>query len=158
MWDCPMWPLWGRVQGYDVFHSMLCLFLMILFKDLLLISISQAVELWLADKAVLPIENSVGGSIHRNYDLLLRHRLHIAGEVQLIVNHCLLGLPGVRKEELKRVLSHPQVIIYSISLPHLHAKPRSTLLLWVWVLRDTVVMLPFACYIFNIFQSLGVIK
>lgn len=80
----------------------------------MLISISQAVELWLADKAVLPIENSVGGSIHRNYDLLLRHRLHIAGEVQLIVNHCLLGLPGVRKEELKRVLSHPQVIIYSI--------------------------------------------
>lgn len=62
------------------------------------------------DKAVLPIENSVGGSIHRNYDLLLRHRLHIVGEVQYIVNHCLLGLPGVRKEELKHVLSHPQVI------------------------------------------------
>ncbi|KAK3188389.1 hypothetical protein Dsin_027950 [Dipteronia sinensis] len=68
----------------------------------------QAVELWLVDKAVLPIENSVGGSIHRNYDLLLRHRLHIVGEVQLVVNHCLLGLPGVQKEELKRVFSHPQ--------------------------------------------------
>lgn len=68
----------------------------------------------MAEKAVLPIENSVGGSIHRNYDLLLRHRLHIAGEVQLIVNHCLLGLPGVRKEELKRVLSHPQVIIFDV--------------------------------------------
>ena len=71
--------------------------------------ISQAVELWLVDKAVIPIENSVGGSIHRNYDLLLRHRLHIVGEVQLQVNHCLLGLPGVRKEEIKKVLSHPQV-------------------------------------------------
>ncbi|KAK9267698.1 hypothetical protein L1049_010130 [Liquidambar formosana] len=70
----------------------------------------QAVELWLVDKAVLPIENSVGGSIHRNYDLLLRHRLHIVGEVQMAVNHCLLGLPGVRKEELKRVLSHPQAL------------------------------------------------
>ncbi|XAR53795.1 Arogenate dehydratase [Bertholletia excelsa] len=70
----------------------------------------KAVELWLVDKAVLPIENSVGGSIHRNYDLLLRHRLHIVGEVQLVVNHCLLGLPGVRKEELKRVVSHPQAL------------------------------------------------
>ncbi|PWA82866.1 arogenate dehydratase [Artemisia annua] len=73
-------------------------------------SVFKAVELWLVDKAVLPIENSVGGSIHRNYDLLLRHRLHIVGEVQMVVNHCLLGVPGVRKEELKRVLSHPQAL------------------------------------------------
>nr|XP_027086788.1 arogenate dehydratase/prephenate dehydratase 1, chloroplastic-like isoform X4 [Coffea arabica] len=36
--------------------------------------------------------------------------LHIVGEVQVVVNHCLLGLPGVRKEELKRVLSHPQAL------------------------------------------------
>ncbi|XP_022142247.1 arogenate dehydratase/prephenate dehydratase 1, chloroplastic isoform X2 [Momordica charantia] len=70
----------------------------------------KAVELWLVEKAVLPIENSVGGSIHRNYDLLLRHRLHIAGEVQLQVNHCLLALQGVRKEELKNVLSHPHAL------------------------------------------------
>lgn len=76
---------------------------------ILLCTVEQAVELWLVDKAVLPIENSVGGSIHRNYDLLLRHRLHIVREVQLAVNHCLLGLPGVQKEELKRVFSHPQV-------------------------------------------------
>lgn len=73
-------------------------------------SVFKAVELWLVDKAVLPIENSVGGSIHRNYDLLLRHRLHIVGEVQMVVNHCLLGVPGVKKEELKRVLSHPQAL------------------------------------------------
>lgn len=70
----------------------------------------SAVELWLVDRAVLPVENSLGGSIHRNYDLLLRHRLHIVGEVQLAVHHCLMGMPGVKKEELLRVVSHPQAL------------------------------------------------
>ncbi|KAL9225612.1 hypothetical protein vseg_001515 [Gypsophila vaccaria] len=70
----------------------------------------QAVELWIADRAVLPVENSLGGSIHRNYDLLLRHRLHIVGEVQLPVHHCLLVLPGNRKEFLTRVISHAQAL------------------------------------------------
>ncbi|TMW98638.1 arogenate dehydratase 2 [Solanum lycopersicum] len=70
----------------------------------------EAVERWLVDRAVLPIENSLGGSIHRNYDLLLRHRLHIVGEVKLAVRHCLLANNGVKIEDLKRVLSHPQAL------------------------------------------------
>ncbi|RVW56771.1 Arogenate dehydratase/prephenate dehydratase 2, chloroplastic [Vitis vinifera] len=69
-----------------------------------------AVESWLVDRAVLPIENSLGGSIHRNYDLLLRHRLHIVGEVKFAVRHCLLANHGVKVEDLKRVLSHSQAL------------------------------------------------
>ncbi|XP_050214183.1 arogenate dehydratase 2 [Mercurialis annua] len=70
----------------------------------------EAVERWLVDRAVLPIENSLGGSIHRNYDLLLRHSLHIVGEVKYAVRHCLLANNGVKVEDLKRVLSHPQAL------------------------------------------------
>ncbi|PIA58982.1 hypothetical protein AQUCO_00400087v1 [Aquilegia coerulea] len=70
----------------------------------------DAVERWLVDRAVLPIENSLGGSIHRNYDLLLRHSLHIVGEVRLSIRHCLLANHDVRIENLKRVLSHPQAL------------------------------------------------
>src|SRR4029453_18517119 len=57
---------------------------------------------------VLPIENSIGGSIHRNYDLLLERDLPIVGEVELPVIHHLLALPGTKLAGLKRVYSHPQ--------------------------------------------------
>ena len=57
---------------------------------------------------VLPIENSIGGSIHRNYDLLLAHELPIFAEVELPVVHHLLALPGATLGGLRRVYSHPQ--------------------------------------------------
>jgi len=63
-----------------------------------------------SDTALIPIENSLAGSIHQNYDLLLRHDLHIAGEYLLRVRHCLIGLPGAKKENIRRVISHPQAL------------------------------------------------
>ena len=59
---------------------------------------------------LIPIENSLAGSIHQNYDLLLRHDLHIVGEYFLRVRHCLIGFPGVDKSEIARVISHPQAL------------------------------------------------
>src|SRR5207249_4013055 len=61
-----------------------------------------------AGYGVLPIENSIGGSIHRNYDLLISHELPIVGEVELPVVHHLLALPGATLDGLRRVYSHPQ--------------------------------------------------
>src|SRR5438874_1115310 len=61
-----------------------------------------------AGYGVLPIENSIGGSIHRNYDLLIENHLPIVGEVEVPVVHHLLALPGVAIGQLKRVYSHPQ--------------------------------------------------
>src|SRR5713101_9845828 len=61
-----------------------------------------------AGHGVLPIENSIGGSIHRNFDLLLEHDLPIVGEVELPVVHHLLAMPGVSRDRLRRVYSHPQ--------------------------------------------------
>lgn len=58
----------------------------------------EATESQKSDRSVLPFENSLGGSIHKNYDLILTHDLHVVGEVNFKVNHCLMALPGRRRK------------------------------------------------------------
>jgi prephenate dehydratase len=70
----------------------------------------EAVERGRASCGVLPIENSIGGTIHRNYDLLITHELRIIGEVELPVVHNLVALPGVELSGVRHVYSHPQAL------------------------------------------------
>jgi prephenate dehydratase len=70
----------------------------------------EAVQSSTCTHGMLPVENSLAGSIHRNYDLMTRNDLHIVGEYHFRVSHCLLALPGVRKEDIQRVHSHPQAL------------------------------------------------
>ncbi len=67
-----------------------------------------AVEEGRATHGILPIENTIGGTIHRNYDLLLEHELVIVAEVKLPVVHHLIVNPGTMLAEVRRVYSHPQ--------------------------------------------------
>lgn len=62
------------------------------------------------DYGVLPIENSIGGSIHRNFDLLLEHDLPIVGELEVPVVHHLLALPGTTMGQVRKIYSHPQAL------------------------------------------------
>ncbi len=70
----------------------------------------EAVDKGKVDRGMIPIENSLAGSIHQNYDLLLQHKLHIVGEAYLKVEHALLVLPSTPFKDVREVRSHPQAL------------------------------------------------
>lgn len=59
---------------------------------------------------VIPIENSLAGSIHENYDLLLEYDVAIVGELKLRIIHNLIAHEGTRLDEIRRLYAHPQAI------------------------------------------------
>lgn len=72
-------------------------------------AIFEAINSGKTDFGVVPLENSLAGSVHENYDLLLEYDLKIVGEITLRIVHNLVGLPAARLEDVERVYSHPQV-------------------------------------------------
>jgi prephenate dehydratase len=73
-----------------------------------------------AGYGVVPIENSLAGSVIDNYDLLIEQPVFIVGELFLHVRHQLLALPGVTLADVKRVYSHPQALAQSMDFLRAH--------------------------------------
>jgi len=66
-----------------------------------------AVESGATEAAVIPIENSLAGSVAEHFDLLLTHDVRVVRETRLRIRHNLIGLSGVAIDEIERVFSHP---------------------------------------------------
>lgn len=62
------------------------------------------------DYAVVPVENSIEGSVGEVYDLLLNTKLVAVGEVYQRVRHCLIANKGVQLKDIKIAYSHPQAL------------------------------------------------
>jgi chorismate mutase/prephenate dehydratase len=76
-------------------------------------NVFKALENKTIDYGVVPIENSSTGGIRDVYDLLVKCKLHIVGEVYVNIEHHLLGLPGASRKNIQMVCSHPQGLMQS---------------------------------------------
>ena len=64
---------------------------------------------------VLPVENSLAGTVQPSYDVLAEPGIVVVGEVIRPIRHCLLGLPGSSLENLSRVISHPVALAQCVN-------------------------------------------
>jgi len=62
------------------------------------------------EAGVVPVENSLEGSVNQNYDLFFSYDLKVCGEVIVKVEHCLIVNPGTTLDSVKTVYSHPQAL------------------------------------------------
>ena len=74
-------------------------------------AITDALQSGAAHYGMLPVENSLAGTVVPAYDLLVDYDLHIQAEVILRVEHCLMAPPGLALADVRRARSHPQALM-----------------------------------------------
>src|SRR5437588_3580276 len=77
------------------------------------------------DAAVIPIENSLAGSVTEHYDLMLGYRCYIEREYRLRIVHNLIAAPGTKFGDVRRVLSHPVALAQCRDFFRQHPKLRA---------------------------------
>jgi prephenate dehydratase len=77
------------------------------------------------DYAVVPIENTLAGSVHENYDHLLRFKLPIVAEARVRIVHNLIGHPNTKFSEIRRAISHPVALGQCLRFFEQHPRIRS---------------------------------
>lgn len=73
-------------------------------------NVFEYLESGTVDFAVIPIENSIEGSVNETYDLLLNTNMVVCGEIYQQIRHCLIINPGVDSSKMRSVYSHPQAL------------------------------------------------
>lgn len=72
--------------------------------------VATAVENGQIQEAIIPIENRLEGKVRESMDVLFKNRIHIIAEFKIPIHHCLGVLPGVKKSDIRTVMSHPQAL------------------------------------------------
>jgi prephenate dehydratase len=73
-------------------------------------NVFEYLESGAVDFAVIPIENSIEGSVNETYDLLLNTNMVVCGEIYQQIRHCIIINPGVDSSKIRSVYSHPQAL------------------------------------------------
>jgi len=101
-------------QGVEGAYSQLACEKMIRYPSILYCrtfeNVFGAIESDLCQYCILPIENSLAGSVNSVYDLMIRHHCYIVRSVRIKIDHTLLALPGTRMDEIREIYSHEQAI------------------------------------------------
>jgi prephenate dehydratase len=84
-----------------------------------------ALDAGTADAAVIPIENSLAGSVLEHFDLLLKHDVKVVEETLVRIRHNFIAMPGTSTAEIDRVLSHPVALAQCRSFLAAHPAMKS---------------------------------